>query len=236
MTRLTREVATMTALLDSLPAPVWARDADGQLIFANAAYARAVEAADAGRRGGARTRNCSIAPARDEVDAGARRRRAPIAGRLPAIAAGERRIFDVVDAPSGGGSAGMAIDRTEAEAMRAELARMIEAHRRVLDQLATGVAIFNADRKLTFYNTAFRSLFDLDAGLLDQTPTDAAVLEHAARRAQAAGAAGFPAVEAAALRGLSRGRAEGAHVASAGRPHAARRHHAQSGRRRHLSL
>jgi signal transduction histidine kinase len=99
------------------------------------------------------------------------------AGRLPAIAAGERRIFDVVDAPTGAGSAGMAIDRTEVEAMRAELARMIEAHRRVLDQLATGVAIFNVDRKLIFYNTAFRSLFELDAGLLDQTPTDSAVLE-----------------------------------------------------------
>jgi PAS domain-containing protein len=71
----------------------------------------------------------------------------------------------------------MAIDRTEVETMRAELARMIEAHRRVLDQLATGVAIFNVDRKLIFYNTAFRSLFDLDAGLLDQTPTDASLLD-----------------------------------------------------------
>ncbi len=47
----------------------------------------------------------------------------------------------------------------------------------VLDQLATGVAIFNADRKLIFYNTAFRSLFDLQSGLLDQTPTDTAVLD-----------------------------------------------------------
>ena len=71
----------------------------------------------------------------------------------------------------------MAIDRTEVEAMRAELGRMIEAHRRVLDQLATGVAIFNVDRKLTFYNTAFRSLFELDADFLDQTPTDSAVLD-----------------------------------------------------------
>lgn len=71
----------------------------------------------------------------------------------------------------------MAIDRTEVETMRAELARMIEAHRRVLDQLATGVAIFNVDRKLIFYNSAFRSLFELDAGLLDQTPTDTAVLD-----------------------------------------------------------
>jgi signal transduction histidine kinase len=71
----------------------------------------------------------------------------------------------------------MAIDRTETETLRGELVRMIEAHRRVLDQLATGVAVFNIDRKLTFYNAAFRSLFELDAGFLDQTPTDAAVLD-----------------------------------------------------------
>jgi signal transduction histidine kinase len=169
------DVETMKALLDSLPAPVWARDERGRLIFVNSAYARAVEAADSAD---AVTRELELLDraARDEL-ARARSGGQPYAGRLPAIAAGERRIFDVVDAPSGAGSAGMAIDRTEVETMRAELARMIEAHRRVLDQLATGVAIFNVDRKLIFYNTAFRSLFDLDAGLLDQTPTDTSVLD-----------------------------------------------------------
>ena len=173
--KLTSDVETMKGLLDSLPAPVWARDAHGRLIFVNSAYAHAVEATDA---------TDAVARELELLDRNARadltRARAAgerYAGRLPAIAAGERRIFDVVDAPAGTGSAGMAIDRTEAEVMRGELARMIEAHRRVLDQLATGVAIFNVDRKLIFYNTAFRSLFELNAGFLDQTPTDSAVLD-----------------------------------------------------------
>jgi signal transduction histidine kinase len=173
--RMMSEVNTMTALLNALPAPVWARNAEGKLVFVNAAYARAVEAADPAE---AVTRELEL------LDRSAREKLSQAhaggdtyAARLAAIAAGERRIFDVIDAPSEPGSAGMAIDRTEAEAMRAELARMIDAHRRVLDQLATGVAIFNVDRKLIFYNTAFRSLFELDAGVLDQTPTDAAVLE-----------------------------------------------------------
>jgi len=173
--KLMSDVETMKALLDSLPAPVWARNAGGRLIFVNSAYARAVEAADS-TDAVARELELLDRAARDELTR-ARTAGEPYTSRLPAIAAGERRIFDVVDAPTGGGSAGMAIDRTEAEAMRAELARMIEAHRRVLDQLATGVAIFNVDRKLIFYNAAFRSLFDLDAGLLDQMPTDSAVLE-----------------------------------------------------------
>jgi signal transduction histidine kinase len=173
--RLASDVETMKGLLDSLPAPVWARDKNGRLIFVNSAYARAVEAADS-TDAVARELELLDRSARGELSQ-VRAAGEAFAGRLPAIAAGERRIFDVVDAPSGAGSAGMAIDRTEVEAMRAELARMIEAHRRVLDQLATGVAIFNVDRKLIFYNTAFRSLFDLNAGFLDQTPTDSAVLD-----------------------------------------------------------
>jgi signal transduction histidine kinase len=173
--RLTGDVDTLKALLESLPAPVWVREANGHLIFTNSAYARAVEAVD---QADAMARELELldSSTRDEL-ARARAAGESFAKRLPAVVAGERRIFDVVDAPSGTGSAGMAIDRTEAEAMRAEMTRMIDAHRRVLDQLATGVAIFNADRKLIFYNTAFRSLFDLDTGLLDQTPTDTAVLD-----------------------------------------------------------
>jgi signal transduction histidine kinase len=172
---LLADVETMRALLDSLPAPVWARDANGQLIFVNAAYARAVEAVDSTD---AITRELELLdrPGREEL-ARARGAGARYTGRQPAIIAGERRTFDVVDAPSGHGRAGIAIDRTEVETMRAGLARLIEAHRRVLDRLATGVAIFAADGKLTFYNTAFRSLFELDAAFLDQTPTDSAVLD-----------------------------------------------------------
>ncbi|HXX25792.1 MAG TPA: PAS-domain containing protein [Pseudolabrys sp.] len=173
--KLAGDVATMRGVLDALPAPVWARDADGRLIFANSTYARAVEAQDA-TDAVARELELLDKAARDEL-AKTRAAGSPYAGRLPAIVAGQRRIFDVIDTPCGGGSAGIAIDRTEAAAMRAELDRMIEANRRVLDQLATGVAIFNVDRKLTFYNAAFRSVFDLDAGFLDQTPTDSAVLD-----------------------------------------------------------
>ena len=44
--KLMSDVETMKALLDSLPAPVWARDENGRLVFVNSAYARAVEAKD----------------------------------------------------------------------------------------------------------------------------------------------------------------------------------------------
>ncbi len=167
--------AAVHALIATIPAPLWARDEAGKLSFANQAYARAVEAkdgAEAIERGvelfehGGRS---ELLRAHGAVE--------PYCGRLSAVVAGERRSFDVTTVPAARGSAGIAADATEAELMRGELKRMMDAHRRTLDQLATGVAIFGSDRRLSFYNTAYRSLWDLEAAFLDQGPTDAAVLD-----------------------------------------------------------
>src|SRR5919201_5310739 len=94
--------------------------------------------------------------------------------QLPVIVAGTRRILHVIDRAAPGGSAGIGIDVTEVDAMRDELARMTEAHRRTLDQLATAVAIFSADQRLAFYNAAYRMLFGFEAAFLDSGPTDSA--------------------------------------------------------------
>jgi signal transduction histidine kinase len=162
-------------LVEALPSPIWARDEAGKLNFVNAAYTRAVEAkdtADAVQRG----IELFDRAAREELHR-AHEEGQPYAGRLPAIVAGSRRIFDVLTFPGRRGSAGIGIDATETETMRAELKRMADAHRRTLDQLPTGVAIFAADQSLVFHNAAYRSLWDLDAGLLDQGPTDSALLD-----------------------------------------------------------
>ena len=93
--------------------------------------------------------------ARDAI-ARARTLTGAYSGRLPAVVAGARRSFDVLDFRTETGSAGLGVDATEAETMRSALARMVDAHRRTLDQLSTGVAMFDANQKLTFYNAAYR--------------------------------------------------------------------------------
>ena len=172
---LLREVASLRALIENLPSPVWTRDAAGHLTFANAAYARAVEAKTAAD---AVTRRLELldSPARDNI-LRALAANGSYAGRLPAVVAGSRRTFDVLDFRTETGSAGIGLDATEAETMRVALARMVDAHRRTLDQLSTGVAMFDADHRLTFYNAAYRALWDLDPACLDQGPTDSAVIE-----------------------------------------------------------
>jgi signal transduction histidine kinase len=172
---LRKDLGALQSLMDAFPIPVWARDAEGRLDFVNAAYAKAVEAADATE---------AVERELELLDRAARenfaRHRTAETGfrdRVPAVVAGARRIFDICEIPTKRGSAGLAIDVTEVETARAELRRMSDAHQRTLDQLATGVAIFGADQKLAFCNAAYRMLWDLDAAFLDESPTDSAVLE-----------------------------------------------------------
>ena len=64
---------------------------------------------------------------------------------MPAIVGRTRRSFDVLTFPARRGSAGIAIDATEADALRTEVKRMMDANRRTLDQLPTGVAVLAED-------------------------------------------------------------------------------------------
>jgi signal transduction histidine kinase len=165
----------MRTLIEAMPSPVWARDEAGKLTYVNAAYARAVDAKDASEAI-ARGTELFERVARTDLFRAHEAERS-FAGRLPAIVSGGRLAFDVLAVPTRRGSAGIGIDATDADDMRTEVRRMVDAHRRTLDNLTTGVAIFGADGRLAFHNAAFRSLWDLDTGFLDTSPSDSAILD-----------------------------------------------------------
>ncbi|HEV7874153.1 MAG TPA: PAS-domain containing protein, partial [Enterovirga sp.] len=170
------ELTTLHGLLDSIGAPVWLRDADGRLAWTNQAYLRAVEAKDLDH---ARSSSVELLdrPARENLE---RRRRegAPAQARVAAIVAGGRSVLDVSENPSpGGGYAGIAVDVSELEAVRADLQRQMQAHVRTLDQLPTAVAIFDAKQRLLFHNAAYRQLWALEQSFLDTQPSDGEILD-----------------------------------------------------------
>ncbi len=176
------ETLALRTLLDALPAPAWVGAEDGRLRWANAAYAHAVEAGD-GHEAAARDlalldQTSRAQAAQAHADGGA------FEARMPVVVAGARRLLDVLEVAVGGGTAGIALDATEAESVRSELAHVVGAHRRTLDQLSTAVAIFGSDHRLVFHNAAYATLFDLEPAFLDDRPTDGAVLDRlrAARR------------------------------------------------------
>ncbi|MCX2724378.1 PAS domain-containing sensor histidine kinase [Roseibium salinum] len=173
--RISGELHMLHALLNAMPAPAWQRDAEGNLIWANAAYAEAVDMPDAAS---------AVKDGATFLDAAARTAMAVqrtedgcFTARIPIVASGERRVFEVTDVNANVGGAGIAVDISELERAQKEMNRAEEFHGRTLDQLAAAVAIFSSDRKLQFYNAAFRQLWDLDPAFLEGRPEDGAVLD-----------------------------------------------------------
>jgi len=157
------------------PWPLWAKGANGKLVYANAAYAQATEAISVND---AIERNLELLDSSDRTEMEQElSANAGFSGRLPIVARGERRIHDVRAINVGDGSVGIAIDASEADALSSALVRMAEAHRRTLDQLSSGVAVFDGQRRLAFYNDSYRRLWDLDPAFLDGNPDDSSVLE-----------------------------------------------------------
>src|ERR1700738_1681390 len=155
--------------------PIWAKSAQGDLRYANTAYAKATEAAGVAD---AIHRNLELLESdqRDDLSR-ALNDNSAFTARLPIVVGGERRVHDVHALKLGSGSAGIAIDASEATTLREQLVRMAEAHRRTLDQLSSGVAVFDGQRRLAFYNDSYRRLWDLDRAFLDSNPDDSGVLD-----------------------------------------------------------
>ena len=169
------ELDSLRSLLDAVPNAAWMRDVEGKLTWVNAAYARAVEAADGHD---AVLRGIELLDKTTRDAAHIEQRRSSIwRARVPAVVASERRTLDVVEMATASGGAGQAIDLSELEQIRAELGREMAAHTRTLDQLSTAVAIFDRSKRLLFHNSAYRQLWSLDAAFLDHKPTDSEILD-----------------------------------------------------------
>ncbi len=169
------DLRAMTSLLDAVAHPLWIRDGEDALVWANQAYLQAVEAADIADAT-ARSVELLDGPTRDEANR-QRRSGSTFAARVPAVVAGQRSVLDVVERPTGNGSAGIAVDVSELEAVRIDLQRQMEAQLRTLDQLPTAVAIFDGSQNLIFSNAAYQQLWNLDTAFLASRPTDSEVLD-----------------------------------------------------------
>ena len=172
---LEEEAALLRDFAAAAPWPIWAKNAKGDLRYANKAYVRATEGVNAAD---AIDRNLELLETDQRADLGrVLNDNSSFDARLPIVVGGERRNYDVHAMKLGDGSAGIAIDASEATALRAALVRMTEAHRRTLDQLSSGVAVFDAERRLAFYNESYRRLWGLDQAFLDGHPDDSSVLD-----------------------------------------------------------
>lgn len=175
----------LRAVFDMLPVPVWIRGDDLALRGCNLAYAQAVDAASPEE---AVEQGRELAPAGmvREARALAARARAAGASRSESfhlVMEGARRMAEVIETPLMGGGAdglltvGISIDRTRQEEALALVDRHAVAHAEVLENLGTAIAIFAADTRLSFFNTAFRKLWGLKDEWGETKPTYGEVLD-----------------------------------------------------------
>lgn len=173
--RLDEERAVLFGLLDALDLPFWLRDQGGRLQWVNQAYARAVDAPNG---------NAAVVDGRELLGTAARAAIASEAAKgqvyantVSTVINGDRRMVAVTDVANIAGSAGLARDVSEIEAIRAEHERTLKSHSDTLDQINTAIAIFDSDQKLRFFNQAFQRLWDLDLAFLESAPDHTLMLD-----------------------------------------------------------
>ncbi|MBX3579324.1 MAG: PAS-domain containing protein [Rhizobiaceae bacterium] len=173
--RLAADHETVLGLIDALKMPFWLRTQDGRLRWVNRAYAAGVDSDSP---------ESAIRDAREFLSTPSRETIARQHGALPVfqqtlstVVNGDRRVFAVTDFAGPDGSAGLACDVSEVDAVREEHERTLRSHADTLNHLNTAVAIFDTGEKLRFFNQAFQKLWDLDLGFLESAPDNALVLD-----------------------------------------------------------
>jgi signal transduction histidine kinase len=96
------------------------------------------------------------------------------------IVANKKRLpVEIVEIPLGGdkGSVGIINDLSGQENLTTRYERDLSAHETLLEQLNSAIAIFGADQKLEFFNSAFEQLWDLEHHWLNTNPSLGDILE-----------------------------------------------------------
>ena len=167
------DFTALSGLIEAAPMPMWFRGLDGKLRLVNSAYVRAVEGEGAEEIVASQQELVEPVEGRSAADV-ARQAMAsdrPIERTIAATIAGQRRTLRVSDLPLGDeGVAGYAVDVEEMEEQAREFRAFREAQRTMLDQFSQGVAQFDAARRLYFANHAFRRIFALPQGALNDPP------------------------------------------------------------------
>jgi signal transduction histidine kinase len=184
------------AMLDGLALPIWRRGANLRIIDCNRAYVEAVEATSLeqvaaedrelaasgiGRRGKALAEQAML-------------KGEPQRATGHAVIGGSRRFLEITELPrQEGGTIGYALDHTALEEARSEFNRLLAAQVDVLEQLGTAIAIYGADQRIQFFNTAYSRLWHLEEEWLKSRPTRAEVIEAQRERRRLPEHADFPA-------------------------------------------
>jgi len=175
--RITAEVdpVAFIEMMSRAPFPLWRMTGAGRINWVNAAYVDAV--------GAKNVRDVLDKQTYLDDQAALQAKRALSTNQRVEdvrniVLGGNNKSTSVTLFPVSGGVAGIAMDATEAEGLREALTRHIRAHDEMLNAMDEAIVIFGADKRMSFHNNAFASLFDIEEGWFKDRPEHSGWLDH----------------------------------------------------------
>ncbi len=173
----------LRANANALPFPVWIRNQKLDLTWCNKAYARILD--DTSASVIAEQKELPLTGAgKDELTQRVLAQRAlgklaPQSVRGHLIVDGQRKLMEITEIPMPQEKrvVGMALDVTKEEEWEASYERLAASHKEALEQLRTAIAIFDADTRLEFYNSAYEQLTGMNGIWLDTKPKIIEIIE-----------------------------------------------------------
>jgi signal transduction histidine kinase len=175
------QVAKLQSISDKMPIGLSIRDPDGSITWCNNFYARYVGKPPA-------TIlveqieipfNTKDKKSLKDLAKQARKTGEIVKARGHIIMEGKRRYVEACQFPLGKPvkTLGFIVDVTREEELETELTRHLSANKSLLEQLRSSIAIFGADHKLEFYNSAFAQFWGLEDQWLNNNPKLGDILE-----------------------------------------------------------
>ncbi len=181
--KLKSDLKIFSTLLNMSPYPIWQRGSDYNIRFYNLAYGEAVEDL-------LENAEIGVVPELDKhvrimsQQAGGTAK--AITDRRHIVVGGERKLYEITEFPIPEEKmfAGFAVDYSEIDKLKEDIARHISAQDDFLESSASAMAIYGADMRLKTFNNAFVALWKFDEVWLDSQPTYGEILEvlHEKRR------------------------------------------------------
>jgi signal transduction histidine kinase len=172
---IARDPAAFLEMWNSATLMAWRVNGSLKLEWANPAYLTALEARSLDH---AIARNLQLDQGAAELARKAIETGEAIEETRSAVVGGQLRTLTLRLTPVAGGAAGVAIDVTDAEAARDQISKQQRAYDETLNYLDEGIAVFDGQKRLVFYNRAFEQAWGLDPGFLQDRPTHAAWLDY----------------------------------------------------------
>ena len=162
-------------MMSRAPYPLWRISGVGKLTWVNEAYIKAVGGESLEAVLSAQTH---LDPAAAEQSENVLKTGEVTEGNRPIVIDGELKAMAVMVFPVSGGAAGIATDATEADGLREALTRHIRAHDELLNTMEEAIVIFAADKRMSFQNKAFVTMFDLEDSWTADRPGHSEWLDH----------------------------------------------------------